>query len=324
MYERPFVGTPTDYADADNWLVRPPADAPLLDTDVVFLIPSACMDPEAGKVCTVDNPTLRMIGATYYPHQIAAFEGVGNIYAPWWRQVNGALLSAMSYEEIDELEFAEPRTDVYAALDYYFENYNGGRPFILAGHSQGSRLIGMVLAEYMIEHPDRYERMIAAYRIGDGLTKPYLAANPHVKPAQAADDLGVCISWNTEGPANIGKSSLVVPPDCVCINPLNWRTDEEYASSDLNPGCIIANMLDYTCFETDGIADARVNLERGVVIVEAEACKPYSVTASMGELGAMFEPVFGPESYHGCDYGFFFYNIRENAALRAQRWRETH
>ncbi len=41
-------------------------------------------------------------------------------------------------------------------------------------------------------------------------------------------------------------------------------------------------------------------------------------------LGNEFEPVFGPESYHLCDYGFFYYNIRENAKLRAQRWRETH
>lgn len=319
MYERPLVGTPADYSDPANWLALP-SETPL-DIDIVYLIPSACMDPEAGKVCAVDDPVMHTMGTAYYGMQATCFEGVGNIFAPWWRQVNAALLPTMAYDEIDELEFSGPRTDVYAALDYFFENLNDGRPYILAGHSQGSRLISMVLAEYMLEHPDRYARMIAAYRIGDGLTKEYLAANPHVKAAQGADDLGVCVSWNTEGPANLGTPSLVVPPNCVCINPLNWCVDETYASTDLNLGCAIPNAVEGTLTMMDGIADAHVDLARGSVIVDAEACKPYTVTAMLGN---EFESVFGPESYHLCDYGFFYFNIRENAALRAQRWRETH
>ena len=106
--------------------------------------------------------------------------------APYWRQVNATKLSAMSFEEVDAAEWAEPRTDVYAALDYYFENLNGGRPYFLAGHSQGSRLSYMVLSEYMKEHRDYYANMIAAYCIGDSLTGEYLEKNPHVKAAQTA------------------------------------------------------------------------------------------------------------------------------------------
>ena len=34
-----------------------------------------------------------------------------------------------------------PYDDITAALDYYFENCNGGRPFIIAGHSQGSSMV---------------------------------------------------------------------------------------------------------------------------------------------------------------------------------------
>ena len=32
-----------------------------------------------------------------------------------------------------------PKADVFAAFDYYIKHYNNGRPFILAGHSQGSQ-----------------------------------------------------------------------------------------------------------------------------------------------------------------------------------------
>ena len=43
-------------------------------------------------------------------------------------------------EERNRIASREPKADVFAALDYYFENYNHGRPYILAGHSQGSNL----------------------------------------------------------------------------------------------------------------------------------------------------------------------------------------
>ena len=34
-------------------------------------------------------------------------------------------------------------------LDYYFENLNKGRPFILAGHSQEAMWIQVVLEDYI-------------------------------------------------------------------------------------------------------------------------------------------------------------------------------
>ena len=92
-------------------------------------------------------------------------------------------------------------------LDYYFENYNNGKPFILAGHSQGSQILTMILSDYMKEHPEHYKNMIAAYVIGYSVTDKYLAANPHLKFAEGADDTGVIISYNTEGPANKDQHS---------------------------------------------------------------------------------------------------------------------
>jgi hypothetical protein len=64
-----------------------------------------------------------------------------------------------------------PKTDIIAAFDYYIKNLNDGRPFILAGHSQGSIMILEILASYMKANPEVYRRMIAAYAIGDPLGK---------------------------------------------------------------------------------------------------------------------------------------------------------
>jgi hypothetical protein len=44
----------------------------------------------------------------------------------------------------------------------------------------------------------------------------------------------------------------------------------------------------------------------------------YTLTALPGF--EAFEAVFGPASYHGSDYSFFYLNIRENARQRAKAW----
>ena len=242
MFEKPFTGTAPDYSENKHWLALP--ENPDKSVDLIFLYPSSCNDPEADVICDIDNLSMIEGAKRNFAHEATAFEDVANIFAPYWRQVNGLKLPMMSFEEVYDAEWAEPRTDVYAALDYYFENLNDGRPYFFAGHSQGSRLCYMVLSEYMKEHPDYYENMIAAYCIGDSLTKKYLEENPHIKAAQSADDLGVVVSWNTEGPANKGRDSLVISPGAISINPLNWRVDETPASAELNLGTFVPHLAD--------------------------------------------------------------------------------
>lgn len=313
---RPISGKPTDYSDRKNWLSQP--EAPDKPVDLLYLYPSSCMDPFADVVCSVDDMTMRAGAKRIYSQQAAAFEDTANIFAPFWRQVSVLKLDKLSFEEVDNAEWAEPRTDVYAALDYYFEKLNNGRPYFLAGHSQGSRLCYMVLAEYMKENPDRYAGMIAAYCLGDSLTRKYLGDNPHVKAAQSADDTGVVVSWNTEGPANKGHDSLVVAPGAMSINPLSWRTDDTPASAELNLGSFVPHLLMPGLKELSIKADAVLDLERGTVIVTEPGLSKYAITEIPGF--GKFESVFGPASYHGCDYSFFFLNIRENAKMRAEAW----
>ena len=313
---RSFVGIPTDYSQKKHWLALP--DHPDQAVDLIYLYPSSCHDKRAGVICSVDNRSMVRSAKRNLTQQAAVFQPFTNIFAPFWRQVNGMKLSEMSFEEVDRAEWAEPRTDVYAALDYYFEHLNQGRPYFLAGHSQGSRLCYMVLSEYMKEHPEYYENMIAAYCLGDSLTKQYLEKNPHVKAAQAADDVGVVVSWNTEGPANKGHSSLVVSPGAVSINPLNWRTDDTPASAELNLGSFMPYLLLPGVRRLRVKADAVIDPERGTVMVTEPRLAKCAITAIPGF--KKLEPVFGPASYHGCDYSFFYLNLRRNARKRYRAW----
>lgn len=323
MYKKPLVGEMPDYSTADLWLARP--DDPKLPVDLVYLYPTACTNPFSPLVCAIDDKSMMETAQMYYTAQCSFFEASCNVYAPWYRQVSGTSVFTRSFEEVDEAQWAEPRTCVYAAMDYYFEHLNEGRPWVIAGHSQGSRMLGMVLGDYMLEHPDYYDRMIVAYRIGDGLTRDYLAEYPHVRAAQGADDLGVCVSYNTEGPGNVGHPSLVVPEGCVAINPLNWRTDDVVAGKELCLGSYFTGLNSTEAVPIEERPSTYLDLERGTLVVTNPEMTKYTVDKGAFPLLRPFvRRTFGPESYHNCDYSFFMDNLLENVNVRIKSWFEAH
>lgn len=301
-----LVGTPTDYSKAENWMLCP--DTPEYDADVIFLYPSAYVNPDDGYIGTVDDETMHKNAADAYGQMGSAFEGTANVFVPYYRQINIFKLASMTADEIGAYLLKEPRTDIYAMLDYYFENLNNGRPFILAGHSQGSNMLSLILDEYMEKHPEYYSRMVCAYMLGFSLTSAMLADNPHLHAAQGETDTGVIVSWNTESPANadIGET-LIVQKGAVCINPLNWKTDGTYAGVSLNRGSLVQG-ADGSYAVGDGIADAQINLTRGTLVCANVDHTPYAFPEG--------DAMFGAGSFHGQDYSFYYINIRENAIKR--------
>lgn len=180
-----------DYSLADNWLSLP--EETEYDVDVFYLCPTAYyrLSQADPVVCGIDNALMRTNAVSAYSRQATAFSTVGNIYAPYYRQPDAVSSLSLSEEDKNALLCGATKADIFAAFDYYIENYNNGRPFILAGHSLGSNMLLYLLSEYMQEHPDVYERMVAAYVIGYSVTEDYLAENPHLKFAEGADDTGV-------------------------------------------------------------------------------------------------------------------------------------
>ena len=300
--------TKIDYANADNWLS---AEDTGKDVDVVYFYPTTFskVSDDAPDVADITDESMRSGAQRELKNQASVFIEDCNIYAPFYRQVNAAYALTLSDEEADDLLRYSASQDPSAALDYYFENYNNGKPFILAGHSQGSQILTMILSDYMKEHPEHYENMIAAYVIGYSVTDKYLAANPHLKFAEGADDTGVIISYNTEGPANKDQHNAVVTDGAISINPINWKKDDTYASKEENLGSL----------NIDGeieknLADAKINLERGVVVCETADSAVYAIPEAAHAL-------FGPESYHGYDYGLYYMNLRENAKVRIEAFK---
>ena len=303
-----------DYAKASSWHQIPEITK---DVDTFFVYPTDYMASNEGDpdFAPLDNP--EMLEGVEFDHKALAsvYEESTNLFMPYYRQA-GMRYAAEVWKKTGDPRDAfvtTPYNDITAALDYYFENYNNGRPFIIAGHSQGSGITTLVLKNYFKEHPEYYERMIAAYVIGFSVTKDYLDENQHLKYATGESDTGVIISWNTEGPKNVEGNALngVVLPNAISINPLNWKLDETYAPASENLGSLVLNKETNTLEIGNIGADAKVVTSRGVILTNADS-EPVE--------GAEF---FGPQSFHNGDYTFYYNNIKDNVAKRIAAYKAS-
>ena len=97
---KPLIGTPADYSDRAHWLSLP--ENPEEPVDLIYLYPSSCNDPNADTICTIDNHSMIEGAKRNFTQQVEAFAPVANLFAPYWRQVNGMKLNQMSFEEVDQ------------------------------------------------------------------------------------------------------------------------------------------------------------------------------------------------------------------------------
>ena len=146
------------------------------------------------------------------------FGGELNFHSPYYRQV-----TMETYADMKALKrrFPVAMGDARRAFKHYLKEVNGGRPFVLAGFSQG----GQIVVELLKEMPDSIaQRMVAAYVLGWKISKEELEKYPVIRPAQRSDDTGVTICYNSvRRPED--ASDLVSGGNAVAINPVNWRTD---------------------------------------------------------------------------------------------------
>ncbi|MBQ7571042.1 MAG: DUF3089 domain-containing protein [Bacteroidaceae bacterium] len=296
--------TPVDYRLASNWVLCPTTTDRAVD--VIYFYPTSYMKQSESEpdVCDIDNAVMHQRATQNVQQYTQVFQESCNVFAPFYRQIALPMDESVGrqYQTIaDYVATKDPTT----ALDYYFEHLNQGRPFILAGHSQGAATAVALLANYFKTHAELLSRMVAAYPIGISVTRDWLAANTHVPFATGATDTGCIVSWNTEGPGNRDHYNLVVSPGAVSINPLSWQLDDTYVPNSQNPGSI-----NFATGEVSipGVADAQIDLERGVVVVTTAD----PVTQGM----PVYHDQFGPESFHNQDYAFFYNSIRKNVADR--------
>ena len=299
-----------------NWIHRPGPEHITHPVDVFFAYPTVYvhLDSTRHHLMPIDAPPFRAaarIAAWWHDRFLASS---CNIFAPYYRQTGMETLW-MNQKQFDELSMV-PYHDIRDAFRYYLEHENGGRPFILAGHSQGSEILLRLLCRDFGQL-DAAKRMVCAYIIGYSITEDDLARHPHIRMARGSDDTGVVVSYNTSAE---GLELLpVVRPGAAAVNPLSWTADAGYVPPQENLGSVFLETK-HLCVERKHFTGARLDLKNGVVMIDRSA-----VDAMLSdEFGALKHVITRRNSLHTLDIALFHRNLEKNAKDRIAAFLRTH
>ena len=298
-----------DYTMTLSWLSKPAIIDK--DVDVFYVYPTIYVD-ENPKNRNIYNSSLRRNAKGLLTAQAGVYSPYANLFAPFYRQ-QSAFSQSMEPNNNEKDAYADPifligYSDVERAFDYYLEHLNKDRPFILAGHSQGSMVV-LNLLRNRFNDPELQKRLVAAYAIGYSLTRSDLKKYPGMQLARGETDTGGIITFNTQG-IN-AKGSPVLLAGAVAINPLNWKSDPTFADRKYNiEAKFFKDSTGQLIEKIPHFAGAYIDTKTGALIAtDIQTIKSEKIDIlNMGRWPA--------EVYHRYDYAFWYSNIAGNVKKR--------
>ncbi len=285
-----------DYTKDEGWLARPrTADMPV---DVFYVYPTVLFN-DSDWMMDTKKPSMRKAAEKVLATQASVFDGQANIYAPMYRQMNFAGFDLSHKDEAPMRKIGHD--DVWRAFEHYLKYENGGRPFFLAGHSQGS----MILADLMVKNwgtVGAEDRLVAALLLGWSITSDDLASNPSLAMCDSAERTGCIISYNTMAAGRQSEAPTLFP-GALTVNPLSWRMDGVYVPKEKNLGA--------TFFDTDHERTVYPHFTSAQIVDGGLIVQPENagiLTVKEGHLP------FGV--FHAFDFALFFENLKANIARR--------
>ena len=297
---------PLDYADLQNWAYYGLGeDRPV---DVFLICPTVDIESETNS--PEINDKLRESFAYALDLEKGIYEETGRLFSPYYRQmsINAYRLPEEEFGQAESIAYG----DISDAFRWYLDNENDGRGLILAGFSQGSEMCLKLLEEYFGTESAEVEalrgQLITVYAIGWRVTEEMTEQYPQIVPASGEDDIGTVVAFDCEDGTLTG--TIVIPEGVrtMSINPLNWKTDDTPADKILNKGAVMGTGAE----PVPGLCGAYIGRRGELVVTDIEK-EDYPPGLDIFPAGA----------YHVYDYLFFFTNLKENLATRAQAWMEA-
>lgn len=299
-----------DYSDPRSWFQ---SDSMTNDrvVDVFYIVPTCVSDwraPSGVMFHHMDiyNEKQRSLVVPSILLGKQIFAEACNFFSPYYRQIS--MQSWMMPEDSIRARYTIARDDVFAAFEYYMKYYNNGRPFILAGHSQGAKSVIELLKTKI--NGENAGRLVAAYVIGFAVTEPEVTRYPYLKPAKDSIDTGVTICYNSVSSQE--ALSPILKKNVLCINPLNWRVDATPASPRQNPGTVFLNKDGKVKAEYVSAIGAYVDTVNHVLIVNGADPDDYYLPA--------YADLFPRGNYHIQELNFYFRSLQKNVRDRIRAY----
>ena len=319
-------GSGPDYTNPASWIAQPglsqdpsrwlPAgvDPAKSGTAAIFYIhPTTYLSTDRWNAPLEADADTQFRTRLFVESQASAFNGVGEVWAPRYRQAAFGSFLLKTEDAQKALDYAYE--DVAAAFDEFVKQA-GSRPIILAGHSQGALHLERLLKEKIAGKPIA-RRIVAAYAVGWPISVtadlPALGLPACTSPGNA----NCILSWMTfREPANPDilfhewtrtrglNGARRRQDDVLCVNPISGSKDGSATPLD-NPGMLVPT----ADFRSATLQPQSIGAHCSNGLLIADGPLP--------QLGAYVLP---GNNYHVYDYALFWGAIRRDAARRLAAW----
>lgn len=293
---------PLDYSIDSNWAILKSnfnssngefvEDVPIKGIDVFFVYPTLIAEKEDQRwnAEITDMVWKKRVQDVSVKFQASAFANCGRTFVPYYRQAH--LRAYDQLEDGGQDAILRGYADLRASFLYYLQNYNNGNGIILAGHSQGSTQLMLLLKEFFVDK-ELKNQLVAAYLPGISLKENEFNGIPLM---QNANETGGFVTWNTfKWKYDIPRYHNWYEGGAV-VDPITW-TNKSPQSRKQHQGFLFRNGKKYTqCIRTE-IIDGGIRMKAPKF--------PYRHLA-----------IF-MKHYHIADINFFWEDIRKNCRQRA-------
>ncbi len=175
--------------------------------DVFWVHPTQLTNPPVvATTIPIAEQNTTLIGGIILA-QGALLAKYGRFYAPKYRQASpSAFLGFGATEEERADALMEAYSDVKAAFMHYLDNHNNGNKIIIAGHSQGSFLLAMLLRDLFDNDPQLRAQLLTASLGGMG----YVYSSSDTFQGGWWENIPLC----------------TLPNECGCVH--YWRSYEDF------------------------------------------------------------------------------------------------
>jgi Protein of unknown function (DUF3089) len=320
---------PPDYATAAAWSAGPFGPGPAATVpqgatpaargaavDVFYVHPTTSKSREVWNQDIADAAENRWADESVVARQASAYNGCCRVFSPRYR---AATAKAFTSPAGRDAAFALAFSDVERAFDWYLAHENKGRPFIIAGHSQGAFHMATLL-ERRIQGTALQRQMVAAYIIGINLAEGEFGPRfKTVKPCTRPADTGCVVQFeailagsDVAKAAGIAQSTFVAKygdlpgKQSVCLNPLTFDARRPAAPAQASQGAVPGEP---GFGAVRGLVRGKVaaHCEQGLLVVDVDPALD-------------LKPLPGG-SMHYHDFGLFYADIRADAVRRARAFR---
>jgi hypothetical protein len=303
-----------DYGNMMNWAAHPEkidaADTFAIAADknkkkavdVFFIHPTTL----TGKLITgqenaeiTDEAINKKTDESAIRFQATVFNESCNVYAPRYRQAHLKM-----YEEKDSTKlhetFGKAYADIKNAFNYYLENNNHGKPFIIASHSQGTTHAKRLIKE-IIDGKKIQEKMIIAYLVGMPVLKKEFESIPVCKDSTQTNCF---VSWRTFHRNYKDDWANRLDTNIAVVNPVTWVTTSEIVEKQRHKGAVLYNLQK----SYNGIQETQAE---GSGLWISKPRFPGSV-------------LYISKNYHVGDINLFYLDIKENIKNRILEYEKNH